>query len=53
MEIEPGLVLFQPRPLLHELDEVAPVYLHQIVDVDTRQLERDQDLDDEFVPGRR
>ncbi len=28
------------------------MHLHHIVDVDTRQLERDQDLDHEFVPGR-
>ena len=52
MQVEPGLVLLQPRPLLHELDEVAPVHLHHVLDVDARQLHGDEDLDDELVSGR-
>jgi hypothetical protein len=53
IEVEPGLVLLEACPLLHQLDQVAPVDLHHLVHVDSGQPEGHQDLDHELVPGWR
>ena len=39
-DVEVGLVLFQARPLLHELDEVAAVDLDHVVHRDAWHTER-------------
>ena len=39
--------------MLHRLDEVPAVHLHQLDDVDTRHPQRDQHLDDQLVARRR
>ncbi len=52
-EVEVGLLLLEPGPLLHQLDQVAPVRLDDLVHVDAGQPDRDQDLDDQLVARRR
>ena len=42
----------QPGVLLHQLDEVAPVDLDQVVHVDAGHAQRDEHLDHELVARR-
>ena len=44
LEIEVSLVLFETRPLLHQLDEVAPVDLDDVVHVDPRNRSAERTL---------
>ena len=46
-------VLLQPGVLLHQLDEVPAVGLHELRDVDIGEPQRDEHLDDELVARRR
>ena len=43
-EVVLTLVLFQPGPLLHQLDEVPPVNLHDVLHVDARDPSADSTL---------